>query len=39
MSATNPLFFSSLGMLILSVIMANMYLERFKLSDGGLKIL
>lgn len=37
MSATNPLFFSSLGMLILSVIMANMYLERFKLSDGDFK--
>lgn len=28
MSATNPLFFSSLGMLILSVIIANIFMER-----------
>lgn len=29
MSATNPLYFSSLGMLILSVIIANIFLERY----------
>lgn len=28
MSATNPLFFSSLGMLILSIIIANIYLQK-----------
>jgi hypothetical protein len=33
MSATNPLFFSSLGMLILSVIIANIFIERFKNSE------
>jgi hypothetical protein len=32
MSITNPLFFASLGMLILSILLANIFIERYKLS-------
>ncbi len=37
MSATNPLFFSSLGMLFLSVILANLYIDHFKLKNYNLQ--